>query len=159
MNVNLTIAGMDFRRKAVRRRIVIVTYLSLLTALICTGAGLSLLAVAAGCAVMFGWWVLNQIAVPYAVNGSGSGAMMANDERQSQVRDRAFFRAYQAVCAMVVFFLIYEVVAVTSPKWKMWLPSTLGDYNSILLTFLIVSITLPHAFLAWQEPDYGGTED
>lgn len=66
---------------------------------------------------------------------------------------------FQVICALVAFFLFYEPIAATSPTFQLWMPSTMGDFDTILFTFLVVSITLPHAFLAWSEPDHMEIEE
>ncbi|MFO0504290.1 MAG: hypothetical protein ACK527_19095 [Acidobacteriota bacterium] len=49
--------------------------------------------------LVIGWWVLNRVAVPYAT--------ATVDERQTQVRNQAFFRAYQFLASLSVLILFY----------------------------------------------------
>ena len=96
-----------------------------------------------------GWWVLNQVAVPYS-----TGAV---DERQTQVRNQAFFRAYQFLASLSVLVLFYlkEAPAVAAKRgWTLWVPQPGDDLSTgLMLGYVLLAVTLPHAFIAWQDPD------
>ncbi len=59
------------------------------------------------------------------------------DERELQVRNQAFFRSYQIIAALTALGLRYTQFAV-----------------GVVWGFLLLSITLSHAFIAWPNPDY-----
>ncbi len=107
-----------------------------------------------GLMVAYGWWMLNQFAVLFC----DEGALRRNlhrlvDERQIALRDRAFFRSYQCVCALISLLLLSWYVARDEPRLHLWYPRTSGDFNLVFWAFLVLTVTLPHALLAWWEQD------
>jgi MFS family permease len=153
---HLPTLGPDLRPRAARRRLVVITYIAyilLITAMMLSQAVYSPFITRAsltifGGVVAIGWWKLNQFAQSYVV----SSAHRIVDERERSVRDRAFSRAYQVVCSAVALGLIYGMIA-TSADAHLWIPRTMDDFHSLLWVFLILSVTLPHALIAWWEPD------
>ena len=147
------VVGIDIRLRRLRRLAVLGTYASYATLVYAlwlgsfpgTGAAM-LLAIPPLFAVAAGYWILNQVALLYSAGQP--------DERQLRVRDLAYFRAYQILSASVGCYLLYEMVAVTSPRFSLWHASTSGEFGAVLFSFLFFSVTLPHAFLAWWEDDY-----
>jgi len=150
--------GIDFRKQRVRREIVLALY----------GSGLSMLAcihlytisnmlgwlfggLLFGLLVAYGWWVLNRFALLYCEEGASRASLV--DERQSALRDHAFYRSYQCLCGMVALLLLSWYLASSGTAHHLWYPRTPGDFNLVFLTFLVVSVTLPHALLAWWEED------
>jgi cell division protein FtsW (lipid II flippase) len=156
MREDLLIAGIDFRRRSNRRLACIATYVgyALFIAALYTAYELRSLAWAiasAPCALLmgYGWWVLNQVAAPYSTPQT--------DERQTQVRNLAFFRAYQIIAALPFIFLFYldEAPQLAAKKgWDLWIPQPGEHFQPIIFGYLLLTITLPHAFIAWQDPDY-----
>lgn len=152
MRSNLLVYGIDFRRQSNRRLACIATYLGYLLVVgsLWTGAEfkslpIALAALPAALVLVTGWWVLNEVAKPY------SGDKL--DERELQVRNSAFFRAYQIIAGLTALALIYGNFALEHPT-RLWLPSTDRHMQTLIWGFLLLSITLPHAFIAWQDPDY-----
>jgi hypothetical protein len=156
MREDLLIAGIDFRRRANRRYACIATYLgyALFVGALYTAYELRSVAwavAAAPCALLmgYGWWVLNQVAAPYSTDQT--------DERQTLVRNQAFFRAYQIIAGLTAVFLFYldEAPQLAAKKgWDLWIPQPGEHFQPIIFGYLLLSITLPHAFIAWQDPDY-----
>lgn len=153
----LQVAGFNFRRQAARRVLVVTTFLSLpfaATPLYLLVAEHLLwplvIALPALLVAMFGWWVLNQVALPYAARREEA----QTDERQESVRNRAMFQAYQWICAAVGLGLMYWMLAATLPKYSLWFPKAQADFDVVFYSFLFISITLPHAIIAWTEPDF-----
>lgn len=156
MREDLLIAGIDFRRRANRRYACIATYLGYILCVACIYMGYQVRSLAwalsaiPGLLLMgYGWWVLNQVAAPYSTDQA--------DERQTQVRNQAFFRAYQIIAGLTAVFLFYldEAPQLAAKKgWDLWIPQPGEHYQPIIFGFLLLSITLPHAFIAWQDPDY-----
>ncbi len=156
MREDLLIAGIDFRRRTNRRFACVATYLGyiLLIAALYTAFELRSIVWALGAIpglllMGYGWWVLNQVAAPYSTDQT--------DERQTQVRNQAFFRAYQVIAGLSLIFLFYldEAPQLAAKKgWDLWLPQPGQDFQPIIFGYLLVTITLPHAFIAWQDPDY-----
>jgi hypothetical protein len=147
---------LNFRQRAARRRVVAAAYLSCCTIVIALASGsrpgmdlLKLLAFSPFVVMAVCWWILNQVGIAYT--GSTTRPL---DERQEQVRNRAFFRSYQMICALTSMALLYWMIAATASTIVLWYPNTPGEYATLVLLFLYVSITLPPAFIAWWEPDF-----
>lgn len=157
MRKDLLIAGIDFRRRANRRLACVAAYLGYALALAALSLAYKLGSAAWAFAILpgtlllvGGWWVLNQVAVPYAT--------ATIDERQTQVRNQAFFRAYQflASLSVVILFYLKEAPGVAAQRgWTLWVPQP-GDGLStgLMLGYVLLAVTLPHALIAWQDPDY-----
>lgn len=114
MREDLLIAGIDFRRRSKRRFACVATYLgyvlfiaALLGAYNLKSIALALVAAPGGLLLAYGWRVLNQVASLYSAPQS--------DERQTQVRNQAFFRAYQIIAGLSVIFLFYLDEAPRNP--------------------------------------------
>jgi hypothetical protein len=154
--MNRNYLGLNFRQRAARRRVVVVAYLSCCAIVIALAAGsrpgmdlLKLLAFSPFVVMAVCWWILNQVGIAYT--GSATHPL---DERQEQVRNRAFFRSYQTICALTSLALLYWMIAATASTIVLWYPSTPGEYATLVLLLLYVSITLPPACIAWCEPDF-----
>ncbi len=148
--------GRNFRRRGARRGVVAAAYLSCCAIVIALAAGsrpgvdlLQLLAFSPFVVMAFCWWILNQVGIAYT--GTSTHPL---DSHQEQVRNRAFFRSYQMICALTSLALLYWMIAATASTIVLWYPSTPGEYATLVLLFLYLSITLPDAFIAWCEPDF-----
>jgi hypothetical protein len=149
------IMGINFRKQRVRRETVAALYGSGLCMLACARLyavskmpGWLLGSLLFGLLVGYGWWVLNQFALLYCAEGDARA-----DERQLALRDRAFFRAYQWICGLLALLLLSWYLASSGRALPLWYPRTAADFNLVFLTFIVVSVTLPHALLAWWEED------
>lgn len=154
--MNPNYLGSNFRQRTARRRVVVAAYLSCGAIVMALVSGprpgmdlLKLLAFSPFVVMAFCWWILNQIGIAYT-----GGAAQPLDERQEQVRNRAIFRSYQVICSLTSLALLYWMIAATASTIILWYPSTPGEYATLVLLFLYISITLPHAFIAWWEPDF-----
>lgn len=105
---------------------------------------IALTAIPAAMLLVTRWWVLNKVVKPYSADKL--------DERELQVRNQAFFRSYQIIAGLTALGLIYAQLAVEHPH-RLWRPSSERPMQSLVWGFLLLSITLPHAFIAWQDPD------
>jgi len=92
-----------------------------------------------------GWLVLNYAAKPY------SGGSL--DGLQLQARNQAFLRAYQVVADLTALRLIYVQLVLEAHR-NLFLPPTDRHMQPLIWGFLLIAITLPHALIAWQDPDY-----
>lgn len=156
MREDLLIAGIDFRRRTNRRFACVATYVgyilfisALLGAYQLKSIALAIAAAPGALLTAYGWWVLNQVAAPYSTDRT--------DERQTQVRNQAFFRAYQIIAGLSFLFLFYldEAPQLAAKKgWELWIPQPGEHFQPIIFGYLLLTITLPHAFIAWQDPDY-----
>jgi hypothetical protein len=152
MRPHLLIYGIDFRRQSNRRLACVATYVGYLLIVGSLWVGgqlgslpIALTAIPAALILVTGWWVLNEVAKPYSADKL--------DERELQVRNQAFFRSYQIIAGLTALGLIYAQLAVEHPH-RLWLPSSERPMQALVWGFLLLSITLPHAFIAWQDPDY-----
>jgi hypothetical protein len=139
------ITGIDFQRRSNRRLACVATYAGYALTVLALWQGTPLAAVPAGLLSILGWWVLNQVAVPYSKKDL--------DERELQVRNQAFFRSYQCVAGATALALLYVQFALDLPG-RLWLPGRPGEIQALVWGYLLVAITLPHAVIAWQDPDY-----
>lgn len=163
-NPNWNIFGIDFGPRRRRRLAVVVLYAAYPAAVASFALGsqhpawfaLSLLCMGTAGAA---FWVLNQFALPYAEQAkTRSTPGVVPDERQLQVRDRSFFRAYQILAGTGSLWLLYQSLGVDLQRKipGLWLPKTYDQHSLIFWTFLILSITVPNALIAWTEPDVEG---
>ena len=144
--------------RARRRGVVLALYGSYALLVTCfalggrSGVGLAfaLLLIPAGALLLGSFYTLSQLALPYAEDASGRATM---DERQIQVRDRAFYRAYQILSAVFGLWVVYEAIARTNSRGWLWRPETFDEYQALVWGYLLLSATLPRAFIAWTEPD------
>ena len=72
------------------------------------------------------------------------------DERQREMRNRAYLAAYAVLAALVILVALYVRVAAAG-SW--WTPHTGEGWNAVLTVVMIVTTSLPAAVLAWLEPD------
>ena len=72
------------------------------------------------------------------------------DERQIQIRDRAYRYAYMGIALGLLVGGVYYTVAVDK---SLWLPSTYDQANYFLWGIILLTLTLPSAILAWTEPE------
>lgn len=158
--------GFPIDRRSRRRGLVVVLYASYASLVACfalaENSGLGLVFAAgllpSGVALMSAFWALSQLALPYTTEGTGRKAEMV-DERQLQVRDRAFYRAYQILSSLFGLWVVYEGIARTNERQWFWVPQTFDEYQAIVWGYLLVSMTLPSALIAWTEPDLVDTDD
>lgn len=152
--------GIPIDTRSRRRALVITLYAAYVALIACfslagrEGLGLLFLVslIPVGTVLLASFWSLSQIALPYATEGAGV-ALVPPDERQLQVRDRAFYRAYQTISALFGLWIVYEAIARTNTRQWFWLPQTFDEYQAIVWAYLLVSMTLPSAIIAWTEPD------
>ncbi len=152
--------GIRIDRRSRRRGLVIVLYASYAVLVTCfalaekSGIGLVFTAglLPSGLALMSAFWAISQLALPYATEGMGRNEQLV-DERQLQVRDRAFYRAYQILSSVFGLWVVYEGIARTNERQWFWVPQTFDEYQAIVWGYLLVSMTLPSALIAWTEPD------
>lgn len=75
------------------------------------------------------------------------------DERELQIRNRAFKRSYRVFCALTFLLLLYLFIATgdrgETPSF--WVPSINDHWNAILWGAFLYALTLPSAFLVWTE--------
>jgi len=160
------ILGIAIDRRSRRRGLVVVLYASYALLIACfalaerSGLGLMFAAglLPSGLALISAFWALSQLALPYATEGTGRNAELV-DERQLQVRDRAFYRAYQILSSLFGLWVVYEGIARTNERQWFWVPQTFGDYQAIVWGYLLVAMTLPSALIAWTEPDLSDSDD
>lgn len=160
------VLGIPIDRRARRRGLVVVLYASYASLIACfalagkSGLGLVFAAglLPSGVALMSAFWALSQLALPYATEGAGREAQLV-DERQLQVRDRAFYRAYQILSSLFGLWIVYESIARTNERQWFWVPQTFDQYQAIVWGYLLVSMTLPSALIAWNEPDLIDADD
>ena len=72
------------------------------------------------------------------------------DERQVQVRNRAYRLAYAGVCMLIMLFLAYLQLA---PGLQWPIPSGSGQINPLFWGVYTFIVTLPSAILAWTETE------
>lgn len=160
------VLGIPIDRRARRRGLVVVLYASYASLIACfalaENSALGLVFVAgllpSAVALMSAFWALSQVALPYATEGTGRKAELV-DERQLQVRDRAFYRAYQILSSLFGLWVVYEGIARTNERQWFWVPQTFDQYQAIVWGYLLVSMTLPSALIAWNEPDLIDSDD
>ncbi len=154
MNEIRLVFGIDFARQAARRLLVVTHYLAyglvLLPFWLAHVHSKYLLLLAfpafllwAGC-----FWALSQVTRAYAY-GTKACALPAADERQAQVRDRAFARAYQILSGVFCLALLYVMLA---QDFSWWLPRS-GSFQGTFFGAVLFSATLQSAVVAWMEPD------
>ncbi len=157
--------GVSFETRTRRRAVVVSLYASYAALVSCfAGAdrsGLGLLALLAllpiGAWLIWSYLALSQIALPYAAEGVGV-KLPPLDERQLQVRDRAFYRAYQLLSSVAGLWIVYETIARTSERQWFWLPVGFDQYQAVVWGYLLLAMTLPSAVIAWTEPDPAVTD-
>lgn len=85
------------------------------------------------------------------------GRAFRNDEREVTQRDRAHYRAYQAMGIAVLVGWWTAYTGMLKPAWLSWIPMTPYQilYGLMLVT-LMLFLTLPQCILLWTEPDMEG---
>lgn len=75
------------------------------------------------------------------------------DERELQIRNRAFKRSYRVFCAMTFFMLTYLYIAAgdAGETVRLWTPDAKGHWNAILWGAFLYALALPSVFLVWTE--------
>jgi hypothetical protein len=154
------IAGFSMHTRRRRRAVVITLYASYAALVACfalagrDGVGLvfTLLLAPVGVVLVGSFMALSQIALPYSSEGVGV-RLPPLDERQLQVRDRAFYRAYQIAASIFGLWIVYDAIARTNNRQWLWTPTTFDQYQAIVWAYLLLSMTLPSAIIAWTEPD------
>lgn len=72
------------------------------------------------------------------------------DERQNIVRNYAYRNAYILLSTLILFALLYTMIAV---DYHWWLPSRSGQLSSLFFSFLFLMLMLPSAIIAWTEQE------
>lgn len=109
-------------------------------------AGLFLLVIAIALLMLLGLALLLTSWVWHAANEPDAQL----DERQLQVRNRAYLHSYQGVATVLVLCAFYGALAWDN-GW--WLPQTWNQIQSIMWGVLLLALTLPAAVIAWTQPD------
>jgi hypothetical protein len=80
-----------------------------------------------------------------------------NDERELKQRDRAHYRAYQAMGIAVLVAWSAAYTGMLKPAWLGWIPMTPYQiFYALMLVTLMLFLTLPQCILLWTEPDMEG---
>lgn len=76
------------------------------------------------------------------------------DERELAQRNRATYRAFSLFASLVALGLLYMNLRLDFiDRFDLWAPVTPEHWNALFWGAIILSLTLPAAFLAWeQEP-------
>ena len=76
------------------------------------------------------------------------------DERELAQRNRATYRAFSVFASLVALGLLYMNLRLDfADRFDLWAPVTPEHWNALFWGVIILSLTLPAAFLAWeQEP-------
>ncbi len=76
------------------------------------------------------------------------------DERELAERNRAAYRAHSVFSVAVLLGLLYLALRqdlATSGKLDLWAPTTYDHWNALFWGFGMLALTLPAAFLAFQQ--------
>lgn len=74
------------------------------------------------------------------------------DERELMQRNRASHRAYSLICCLVLLGVLYLMLRDNlAGGLSLWAPTTPEHWNGIFWGLLLLSLTLPAAFLAWEK--------
>lgn len=74
------------------------------------------------------------------------------DERELSQRNRAAYRAYSVFAGLVLVGVIYmELHRDFADRFALWVPSSGEHWNAIFWGLLMLALTLPAAFLAWEK--------
>lgn len=152
--------GVSFETRGRRRAVVVNLYASYIALVACFAAadrsGIGLVALIAllpiGASLLWSYLALSQITLPYTSDGMGV-KLSPLDERQLQVRDRAFYRAYQLLSSIAGLWIVYETIARTNERQWFWVPVAFDQYQAIVWGYLLLAMSLPSAVIAWTEPD------
>lgn len=72
------------------------------------------------------------------------------DERQVQVRNRAYRLAYSGVAGGFMLLMLYYAFAVDK---NLWLPKNWDEASVIVWLVIFTALTLPSSILAWMEEE------
>jgi len=72
------------------------------------------------------------------------------DERQVQVRNRAYRLAYTGVASFFILIVIYYSFAVDK---NLWIPKNWEEANLLVWIVIFMTLTLPSSILAWMEEE------
>jgi hypothetical protein len=78
------------------------------------------------------------------------------DERELAERNRAAYRAYSVFSGVVLLGMIYLMLRqdlIDSGKLDLWAPTTSEHWNALFWGFIMLSLTLPAAVLAFQKAE------
>jgi hypothetical protein len=96
--------------------------------------------------------LLLKLRVYQPVTGA-NGEFYRNDERELRQRDRAHYRAYQAMAIACVVPWAYSAMRL-KPGLFGWIPfSPDVVFYGLMMVILALFLTLPQAILLWTEPD------
>jgi hypothetical protein len=146
MRDRMSLLGIDMAPRANRRRLVAVTYLSLMAvfAIICAQGGdhaIILILMAT---------IINGV----VLGGYGQGGLIkpfvtrSNDEREIHRRDRMHFYAYRFVVALLLLGYVLGGDPFNYPQLS----------RALFLGGVVIGLTLPQALLLWMEPDVEAEE-
>lgn len=72
------------------------------------------------------------------------------DERQVQVRNRAYRLAYTGIATFFILMVIYYSFAVDK---NLWIPKSWEEANLLVWLVIFTALTLPSSILAWMEEE------
>jgi len=75
------------------------------------------------------------------------------DERDTKIRDHAYFIAFRIIAAGMILAWI-SLSLITRPDFPAHSLSVIArSVNAFLMPFVILALTLPQAIILWQQPD------
>ena len=154
MNTTVKVFGLKMNSQNRRRGLVVMVYLSYLVILLpfwlAHHLTKPLLLLALPAFVVWGacFWSLSRVARAYAYP-SGMNPADHADEREAQVRDRSFARAYWIFSSVICLGLLYRMLANDFG----WLLPKEAALQSIFFGLLLLSATLPSSVVTWNERD------
>lgn len=103
--------------------------------------------------IQFGWITATVIHIRFLRPATQEIAdeTVTLDERQTMVRNRAYYWAYRIITFAILLPAFYVVVA---RQTGVWLPDlTVTGISAIFVGLVWVVIMLPTSIIAWNEPD------
>jgi hypothetical protein len=89
----------------------------------------------------------------YQPVAGANGEFYRNDERELRQRDRAHYRAYQAMAIASVVPWFYSIMRLR-PELLGWIPFSVDVvFYGVMMVILTLFLTLPQVILLWTEPD------
>ena len=152
MDNTVKVFGFTIRSQARRRQLVCALYVSYAFILapfwLAHAYRRELLAIAVPAFLIWAacFWSLSQVTRAYVYSKMPE---RNGDERQVQVRDRAFARAYQILSAVFCLTMLYGILA---QDFGWWMPAE-NERQAVLFGMILLSATLPSAVVAWMEKD------
>ena len=74
------------------------------------------------------------------------------DERELAQRNRATYRAFSLFASLVALGLLYMNLRLDfADRFDLWAPVTPEHWNALFWGVIVLSLTLPAAFLAWEQ--------